>query len=268
MQIAKSILNFVRAGRLAAFLLAFLVLSEPTSAQKQDGGDASGEKPSAKQTPQSPQQLKAPNEKGETKSGSKIPSLEEMLTIALKHNPDIRAGEAKLRAAEAELDRTRLEVVQKITAFRQEWLNQKGLLRSARINAEKASEAELPFLLGRPVDRRPREDDSSKQNSGKAALIPILREVLKAALKSYQSGHTDIDRVYDWSRRLMEAERAAADSKSGHVAAVEAHLSLMKNLAEIATAAYRQGQAAQLDVRAAEFYVKEAELLLSQVEEE
>lgn len=45
-------------------------------------------------------------------------TLEEMLALALKNNPDLRVAEAKLREAEAELNRTRLGVVQKIIAFR------------------------------------------------------------------------------------------------------------------------------------------------------
>src|SRR5205823_10488997 len=45
------------------------------------------------------------------------PTLEEMLTNALKDNPDIRVAEAKVREAEAELNRTRLQVTQKVLAF-------------------------------------------------------------------------------------------------------------------------------------------------------
>jgi hypothetical protein len=45
-------------------------------------------------------------------------TLEEMLALALKNNPDLRVAEAKLREAEAEWNRTRLGVVQKVIAFR------------------------------------------------------------------------------------------------------------------------------------------------------
>src|SRR5206468_7820042 len=54
------------------------------------------------------------------------PTLEEMLTNALKDNPDIRVAEAKVREAEAELNRTRLQVTQKIVALQQALLAQKA----------------------------------------------------------------------------------------------------------------------------------------------
>src|SRR5437868_10610793 len=46
----------------------------------------------------------------------KVPRLEELLSRALKENPDIRVAETKLREAEAELNRTRLQVTQKVVA--------------------------------------------------------------------------------------------------------------------------------------------------------
>src|SRR5438477_8495528 len=45
------------------------------------------------------------------------PSLEELLTRALKDNPDIRVAETKVREAEAELNRIRLQVMQKVVAY-------------------------------------------------------------------------------------------------------------------------------------------------------
>ena len=45
------------------------------------------------------------------------PTLEDLLAQALKHNPDIRVAEAKVQEAEAELDRTRLQIAQKVVAL-------------------------------------------------------------------------------------------------------------------------------------------------------
>ena len=47
----------------------------------------------------------------------RLASLEEMLAAALKYNPDIRIVEMKLRDDEAELNRARLRVMQKIIAL-------------------------------------------------------------------------------------------------------------------------------------------------------
>ncbi len=106
------------------------------------------------------------------------PTLEEMLNKALKDNPDIRVAEAKVREADAELNRTRLQVTQKVLAFHHSRESQKAIIRVAeedlqriqkleankavsqeevkqaqqRLSASKAKlaeiEAEMPYLLG------------------------------------------------------------------------------------------------------------------------
>jgi hypothetical protein len=55
---------------------------------------------------------KLPEQKSPEKS-----KLEEMLTEALKNNPDIRVAAAKMAEAEAELNRTRLQVTQKVVTL-------------------------------------------------------------------------------------------------------------------------------------------------------
>jgi len=106
------------------------------------------------------------------------PTLEEMLNKALKDNPDIRVAEAKVREADAELNRTRLQVTQKVLAFHHSRESQKAIIKVAeedlqriqrleaskavsqedvkqaqqRLSASKAKlaeiEAEMPYLLG------------------------------------------------------------------------------------------------------------------------
>src|SRR5262245_9717593 len=71
-------------------------------------------------------------------------TLEEMLTQALKNNPDLRVAEAKLREAEAELHRTRLGVVQKVIAFR------------AALDAARKTAADAELRLKRLQDVRAR----------------------------------------------------------------------------------------------------------------
>src|SRR5262249_48929868 len=106
------------------------------------------------------------------------PTLEEMLNKALKDNPDIRVAEAKMREADAELNRTRLQVTQKVLIFHHSRESQKAIVKVAednltrvrklnasaavsaedvkeaeqRLSASKAKlaeiEAEMPCLLG------------------------------------------------------------------------------------------------------------------------
>jgi hypothetical protein len=115
---------------------------------------------------------------GEKPAPGTEPTLEEMLNKALKDNPDIRVAEAKVREADAELNRTRLQVTQKVLAFHYSRESQKAVIKFAEENmtrihklnsshsisqedvkaaeqqlgAAKAKlaeiEAEMPYLLG------------------------------------------------------------------------------------------------------------------------
>jgi len=59
----------------------------------------------------------APLRQKQPKASAEKSKLEEMLAEALKNNPDIRVAAAKLAEAEAELNRTRIQVTQKIVAL-------------------------------------------------------------------------------------------------------------------------------------------------------
>ncbi len=59
-------------------------------------------------------------------------SLEEMLTQALKNHPDIRVAEAKVREAEAEVDRAKLQVTQKVIAAYRAIENERLQARNAQ----------------------------------------------------------------------------------------------------------------------------------------
>jgi hypothetical protein len=66
--------------------------------------------------------------------------LEEMLDRALKNNPDIRVAESKVREAEAELNRTRLQVMQKVVKLQQELAVSKALVEQAQANLDRTLE--------------------------------------------------------------------------------------------------------------------------------
>ncbi len=118
-------------------------------------------------------------------------NLEQLLQQALRDNPDIRVGEAKVRSAEAELHRTRLAVIQKVVAAhnavttaqanvalaeaqyaRMQQLHKGGQVSvdefqaaQARLVAAKAelaiAEGQLPYLTGQPVAQGVRFWDSA-----------------------------------------------------------------------------------------------------------
>jgi hypothetical protein len=96
--------------------------------------------------------------------------LEDLLAKALKDNPDIRVAEAKVREAEAELNRTRLQVMQKVVSLYHALESHKVVLAAAEADLRTAGdpvagnqarhrllqakaklaeiEAEMPYLTG------------------------------------------------------------------------------------------------------------------------
>jgi hypothetical protein len=74
----------------------------------------------------------------------------------------------------------------------------------------------------------------------------------------------DVERLYQWSRRWLEAERELADKKEERVAAAQAHLDRMKKLEEVVRGWHRKGLLPPADVPAVEFYRLDAERRLAQ----
>jgi hypothetical protein len=140
-----------------------------------------------------------------------------MLAEALKNNPDIRVGEAKVREADAELNRVRLQVAHKVIAWRQAWEAQKTFVDSAEADAKRAQElhrrgaisqeeigavqqklaqakaklaemeAEMPLLLG----KHPQAAKTEQRLRGEMGPVPLeigfefpTIESLRAAVRS------------------------------------------------------------------------------------
>jgi hypothetical protein len=152
------------AAILAILIFAGLAGAQPLSESKPPRAVPPSIKPPAQAAP----------EKGLT-SG-----LEAMLADALRNNPDIRVAEAKVHEAEAELNRVRLQVMQKVILARHTVESQKAAVAAAEdrlkvlldqhshgnvpVSAVQAAEAalakekaalaavdvDLPMLLGRP----------------------------------------------------------------------------------------------------------------------
>jgi hypothetical protein len=117
--------------------------------------------------------------------------LEQMLTEALVNNPDIRVAEAKLREAEAELNRVRLQVLQKVSTLHHAIQTQEATLAMverqmaaarSRVDQDKTGlllaqekaksaslQAELPAVLGRAPQRASsgKKDSESGESSPK-----------------------------------------------------------------------------------------------------
>src|SRR5271166_4465956 len=68
------------------------------------GGPALAQEGGAPPNPKKPAEEKKPS------------ALEELIAQALRDNPDVRVAEAKVREAEAELNRARLQAIQKVVA--------------------------------------------------------------------------------------------------------------------------------------------------------
>jgi hypothetical protein len=124
-----------------------------------------------------PPKISAPKEKPVAEMG-----LDEMLARALKDNPDIVIADAKLREAAAELNRTRLQVTQRVVTLQHALEAQRALVQSATADLHNAQvsadaipaaslatkqqsliaakaklaeiEAELPYLLGKQPEQR------------------------------------------------------------------------------------------------------------------
>lgn len=230
--------------------------------------------------------------------GPKLVSLQEMLAIALKRNPNVRAAEAKVLLVEAELDRTRLEVVQKLIAFREKWRVQQFAVRAAEREASEAAraaklaeegaiaqknvalsapaqeklafqraklaeiEAELPFLLGRnPGKAAPAPNDAHRKLI-RDELLPKARQILELRTREYQSRNASVLDVTAANRELLELETQLAETNKQKIAAVKSQKQLLQNILAITKQLYKAGEAAQGDVLAIELELSKLDLRL------
>lgn len=129
-------------------------------------------KPLETPAPAKPGQDKAaPAEPAQAKPAAS--TLEDLLAKALKDNPDIRVAEAKVREAEAELNRTRLLVTQKVIAFHHAVESQKSLIKVAEAELQRIHE-----LARKGAISKADVDESQKRLAqAKAKLAEIEAEM-------------------------------------------------------------------------------------------
>jgi hypothetical protein len=80
----------------------------------------------------------------------------------------------------------------------------------------------------------------------------------------YSENRVDSEKVYRWSRRLLESQRDSSVDKPGQVAACEAHLERIKKLETKIRRIRRIGFGDSLDVVEVDYYRKEADFWLAQ----
>lgn len=103
-------------------------------------------------------------------------SLEEMLSEALKNNPDVRVAESKVREAEAELNRARMQLMQKVVSLRGAVEAQEGAVKFAE-QAVKLAEAKVEQFTA--LHKRAAIDNATL-NEARAALEETRHKLLTA----------------------------------------------------------------------------------------
>jgi hypothetical protein len=190
---------------------------------------------------------KGPDEKPAPKADKEAPpktKLEEMIQQALRNNADIRVAEAKVAEAEAELNRTRLVIMQKVVLYntnvadakakvavaerhlkRLQELNQRGAaavsvqeidtaeaeLQSAKANLAKV-EAELPLLLGTPAHGRAADPAIEKGfEFFRRASLDLYGDP-----NAWREGRPELDRVAaeQWFKYLQKDPKDTIDTNT------------------------------------------------------
>ncbi len=126
---------------------------------------------------------KAPRAKQETPPAKS--KLEEMLAEALKNNPDIRVDAAKLAEAEAKLNRTRVQVTQKVVTLHQAILSQKAVIEVAQKKYERVKRLNESLAVDAQVVEQAMADltiAKAKLEELEAQIPALLGKVQKSSM--------------------------------------------------------------------------------------
>jgi hypothetical protein len=102
-------------------------------------------------------------------------------------------------------------------------------------------------------------------------LDKLRKEKLEAASEAYrlqmqmfkQGGNFNLDRLYSWSLRWLEAAREV-DPKADPVPLLQAHLDRVRELEAMVEAHFKAGMATRADILTATYYRLDAQILLEQ----
>jgi outer membrane protein TolC len=120
--------------------------------------------------------------------------LEELIAQALRDNPDIRVAEAKTREAEAELNRVRLQVIQKVVAHQHTVETLQGGVRVAEASLA-AAQAKLKFAeaeFSRTTELKKQNAISPSDLDASRAKVETARANLETAKAALQSAKADL----------------------------------------------------------------------------
>jgi hypothetical protein len=134
-------------------------------------------------------------------SGAAPKSVEEAVSLALAHHPDLKLAEAELRVAEARLVQTRMQVTKKITEDYHKLVQMRNSMKeidAKQQNArEKVDKGVLPAGTYKEVQL--------EYSSAKTKLAQVETEFLLAVNPSMQkcnACHTGVN-AHDWQRLLQ-----------------------------------------------------------------
>lgn len=136
-------------------------------------------------------------------------------------------------------------------------MNPKRTRMLARSAALVAVAALAGLIMGQTSSQPAGKESPLSQRRATAARLAYEQLVVEPP-KTGEARASDED-VYAWSRRWMEAEQDAATDRPAALAAAEAHLARMTELAERTEKLHQAGQTAAGRVAAARFYRIDAE---------
>lgn len=96
------------------------------------------------------------------------------------------------------------------------------------------------------------------------AQADAAKQAYEMALTRFQAGNTDVEVIYRWSRRWLEAQRELGQAEADKVIkAAEAHLERMQQLEKVAKGGFEAGGWSVFDYQSAKYYAAEAAVLLA-----
>jgi hypothetical protein len=170
------------------------------------GGAVLGDPPAAQKAQNKPAPEKKPSQ------------LEQLIAEALQGNPDVRVAEAKMREAEAELNRTRLQVIQKVVAHQHNTEVLEGVVRTAeaRLLAAEANrqvaEAEhqrMAEIVKRGVAAQADVDAARAKVQQATADIQAAKAALQAAKADHAKAQAELPYLLG---KATKDDKAAADA--------------------------------------------------------